>query len=399
MLSVAQNTPIIIPDRAELIGPLEIKCTESKCSSVFKSRSNLVLHLQKVHKKDVSLSFRQENTRFYCPEENCIYHYQRNLDEKTNNYFTELKALKQHYIKVHKAKNFECKICSKLFPDEFSLRRHEKCCGFKYFCAVCGATYRSQPCLAYHVKQKKHVFVWSEYESLAGTFVEQSNDKQKQQKQTKKKVLHQAIQTEVASSSRESKKRSISQTTQTTRTANKKKKHARPIDTKAVDSCGTKTQTEMEVASTQTLPADLSLLDDLLLTDSACQTMPQNLFCSSQTQTERDVFLAGDMQGSDSTDLMLFNHMYTQTSTYELFDVHELTDIETQTHWDTDFDYTSFYVSTETQTHYPRSSLVFVGGNPSSSSTQTSQSIEDLGRLVTEDQTNTIQCTSIHTQT
>lgn len=399
MVTIAQQVvvPIITPDRAELIGPLEIKCSEPDCQSVFRSRSNLVLHLQKVHKKDVSLSFRQENTRFYCPEDGCVYNHKRNLDEqhKKNNYFTELKALKQHYIKVHKAKEYECKNCSKAFPDEFALRRHEKCCGFKYYCAVCGSTYRSQPCLGYHVKQKGHIFTWTDYDSLAELHMVEDESENKRRSGSKKKVLHQAIQTDVEKKANNNKKRGVSQTTQTARSSKKRK---------SVTSCSQSNKTTgvaLEVASTQTLPVDLSvILEDPLLIDSASQTLPSfvendTILCDIETQTERDVFLCNNIENSsDSTDLLLFNHMQTQTN-QEFINI-EFSDIETQTHWDTDFDYSDYYVSTETQTHFPRTALFF-NNNPSSY-TQTSQSVEYLNCLISDEEVPSTS-TSIHTQT
>lgn len=235
---------------------------------------------------------------------------------------------------------------------------------------MCGSTYRSQPCLAYHVKQKKHSFIWSDYDALAELYITTNDDGKRRGGGGKKKVSHQAIQTDIEKKSK--KRGGVSQTTQTaTRSTTKKK---RTIASTSIET--------VEVAtSTQTLPVDFSFLNDpLLLIDSASQTMPtfepDLQVCNIETQTERDVFLGCDTQNTDSIELMLCNNMQTQTN-HEWFST-GLNDIETQTHWDTEFDYSGYNVSTETQTQYP-SSLIF--NSNSSSYTQTSRCVEFIDRL------------------
>lgn len=315
---------VVVPARAELLEK-SFACQECSCSG-FKSQSNLRLHLIKVHKKsDISLRQPQVSQQvcYYCPEENCTYNRQRNLREHTDNFFRELRALKQHFVKVHKERTFECKNCSKAFPNEFALRRHEKGCGFKLFCAACGASYRNQPSLTLHVKQKGHLFKWSDFE----TVWERYGPEEPKKKGSRRRNA--AIQTET-------RKRGVSQTTQTSRTAKKKK-----LTPAAADS-----------VQTQTLPIS-SIFADASYTDTSCQTsLPSSSHIETQT-SERDVFLSAAQQADSdsSTDLLLFNNMHTQTT--EEF-LSEFTDIQTQTNWDTEFDLCSDYlVSTETQTTRP----------------------------------------------
>lgn len=86
----------IIPKKSDLFGSKTVECPD--CLSVFKSQSNLALHLIKVHKKnDVTLTSRDQGFQlcFYCPEERCLYNRDRNLEENQNHFFTEFKLLKQ----------------------------------------------------------------------------------------------------------------------------------------------------------------------------------------------------------------------------------------------------------------------------------------------------------------
>lgn len=335
-----EKCEIFCPEREQILGINQNwKCPD--CFNFFKCQSNLTLHLIKVHKKsDVSLASKGNGEqRYFCPQEKCIY----NIESDEKHYFAGFKQLKQHFIKVHKEKSFECKNCAKAFPDECSLKRHEKSCGFKFYC-ICGSSYRNQPSLVYHIKQKGHAFEWSDFDMEWEQFGAKDDDLLNLKKKGRKR--NQAIQTET----RQTKKRSISQTTQTSsrtsntntnNTNNKKKK----VSTASVDSV------QEVAASTQTLPSDDKsfVLNDLFLlnyTDNCSQTLPNSN--NIETQTERDVFLPAAAQDSqDSTDFLLFNHMQTQTTEEDLFV--PFNDIETQTHWDLDFDFHDL-VSTETQT-------------------------------------------------
>lgn len=383
----------IMPERSELLLGQTIKCSEPDCVSTFKSQSNLTLHLLKIHKKNVSLSFRRELNQvyfYYCPEPHCIYNRDKNLEENKN-YFTELKHLKQHFRKVHKEKEFQCLSCKKAFPDEFSLKRHVKVCGQKFYCGVCGSSYKNQTSLVYHVKQKSHTFEMTDFDRLMALYGADEDDVcvtgTKNKKKSRAKT-HQAIQTDQAKTK---KRPAITQTTQTLACTNKKPKGV-------VNDVDVTCQKVEVVASTQTLPIDLNyIFDDPLLTyaDNSSQT-GHDLTSSHfhmETQTELNSSVVNnfplEMDNSCDNDPLLFNHMHTQTTDELLEDA--CFDIHTQTHFDTEFDYSDYQelVSTETQTYIPRSSLY---ANNSSSYTQTSQSIEALNQIDTT-------FTSSHTQT
>lgn len=384
----------IMPERSELLLGPTIKCSEPACLSTFKSQSNLTLHLLKIHKKNVSLSFRREMNLiyfYYCPESDCIYNRFKNMEENKN-YFTELKHLKQHFRKVHKEKEFLCSSCKKAFPDEFSLKRHSKVCGQKFYCGICGSTYKNQTSLVYHVKQKGHSFEMTDFDSfsmLYGLEVDEVCLGIKSKKKGKAKT-HQAIQTD---QTKTKKRPAITQTTQTLAcTTNKRSKGAVPdVDTGQI--CQ-----KLEAASTQTLPIDLNnIFDDPLLTyaDNSSQTghdLTSHFHMETQTELENSGVVHNfslEMSNSCENDPLFFNHMHTQTTDELLEDA--CFDIHTQTHFDTEFDYSDYQelVSTETQTYIPRSSLY---ANNSSSYTQTSQSIEALNLIDTN-------FNSIHTQT
>lgn len=365
----------IVPERSELLlGQKTIKCSEPSCESTFKSQSNLTLHLLKIHKKNVSLSFRRELNQvnfYYCPEPACIYNRSNNLDINKN-YFTELKHLKQHFRKVHKEKDFNCGSCGKAFPDEFTLKRHVKVCGQKFYCGICGSSYKTQTSLIYHVKQKGHAFEMRDYDELLAVYGTEIVADGKAKSKKGKVKTHQAIQTE---QTKTKKRPGVTQTTQTlARQANKRSK----AETE------TEANQKLEAASTQTLPIDMNyIFDDLSYADNSSQTSHDLIsHFHIQTQTEQN---SNVLESAIDNDPLLFNHMCTQTTDELLEDT--CFDIHTQTHFDTEFDYYSDYqelVSTETQTYIPRNNLY---ANNASSYTQTSQSIETLNQI------------DIHTQT
>lgn len=391
-VEVVQAQKHIMPERSELLFEQIIQCSESGCSSTFKCQSNLTLHLLKIHKKNVSLSFRKEMNQvylYYCPETECIYNRAKNLDENKN-YFTELKHLKQHFRKVHKEKEFQCASCTKAFPDEFSLKRHTKVCGQKFYCGICGSSYKNHTSLMYHVKQKRHVFEMSDFDQLSSVYLaSELNDISRNKKKGRAKT-HQAIQTEQHTKTK--KRPAVSQTTLTLAHTNKRSKSA----VNNIDS-GQNMQ-KVEAASTQTLPIDFEhIFDDPLLTyaDSSSQTGHDLVQFHMETQTDPNEilpisnFTLLDSDSSYANDPLLFNNMHTQTTDELLEDT--CYDIHTQTHFDTEFDYTDYQelVSTETQTYIPRNNLY---ANNSSSYTQTSQSIEALNQIDTT-------FNSTHTQT
>lgn len=125
-----------------------VRCTQADCSAVFQSSSNLNMHLIKHHKIDSDkLTKRLGKCEYYCPVKPCAYH------EDSKKYFSKLKYLKQHYFKVHAAKKFDCKSCSKKFGTETLRNLHVRECG-KSFTCTCGAIYNSSEAILTHCKRK-----------------------------------------------------------------------------------------------------------------------------------------------------------------------------------------------------------------------------------------------------
>ncbi|XP_018573943.1 uncharacterized protein LOC108912988 [Anoplophora glabripennis] len=135
-----------------------VKCTEDGCSNVFTSESNLTLHLMKTHKKSHLLDSNLSLKQYYCPEVGCIYN--------KNKFFKNMKCLRQHYVKVHCTKNFQCTLCQKNFPTKNFLNNHIEYCGINFECCDCQATYSCYETLKTHGRRKKHNILFkSEYKS------------------------------------------------------------------------------------------------------------------------------------------------------------------------------------------------------------------------------------------
>ncbi|XP_061386885.1 zinc finger protein 148 [Musca vetustissima] len=68
-----------------------------------------------------------------------------------------MKYLRQHYQKVHLAKNFVCDDCGKAFSLDSQLRKHKRdVCGKAFACRECGWPYESLEALLTHGKRKGH---------------------------------------------------------------------------------------------------------------------------------------------------------------------------------------------------------------------------------------------------
>lgn len=129
-----------------------IICPEEGCDKVFKASSALNMHLTK-HHRNSCLAKRDANVtvRYFCPEPKCIYHV------NASRHFTQMKYLKQHYIKVHSEKKFSCESCNKAFATQELLKYHLQICGIKFVCS-CGNFYSSYEALLTHSKRKQHTF-------------------------------------------------------------------------------------------------------------------------------------------------------------------------------------------------------------------------------------------------
>lgn len=125
-----------------------LHCTEEGCSSIFSSESNLNLHLIKTHKKENIWSTDKSSKEYHCPEISCIYNNQK--------FFKTLKLLKQHYLKVHAEKTFQCNSCAKTFSTSAACNSHNEYCGIMFKCCNCESSYPTYESLVTHARRKKH---------------------------------------------------------------------------------------------------------------------------------------------------------------------------------------------------------------------------------------------------
>ncbi|CAB4057237.1 NR5A3 [Lepeophtheirus salmonis] len=78
-----------------------------------------------------------DGAQYYCPLPNCKNHL-----SKGNKYFSTWKLLKQHYRKVHAARNTKCGDCGEAFPSELDLRQHSRInCNKEFKCIDCDVKY------------------------------------------------------------------------------------------------------------------------------------------------------------------------------------------------------------------------------------------------------------------
>lgn len=144
-----EGVTVITPSRETLLKPTgPIRCPEKNCLSVLGSESHLTMHLAKTHKLEHLLKSDLKK-QFHCPERFCNY------NEKLH--FKQLKALKQHYVKVHAEKSHVCELCGKGFSSEPALKYHEDYCGTVFKCSECSTSYACYESLQTHCRRKKHV--------------------------------------------------------------------------------------------------------------------------------------------------------------------------------------------------------------------------------------------------
>ncbi|PSN52720.1 hypothetical protein C0J52_06167 [Blattella germanica] len=143
----------ICPPPSELCGiNTNVHCPEDGCKKIFSNSSNLDMHLLKHHKKEnIWKKDKGKSCQYHCPVEECIY----NL--KSDQSFKCLKYLKQHYLKVHAEKSFQCDKCPKGFSTEAALKYHSRVCGLKFVCS-CEHAYDSYEALLTHARRSSHTF-------------------------------------------------------------------------------------------------------------------------------------------------------------------------------------------------------------------------------------------------
>ncbi|XP_012264392.2 uncharacterized protein LOC105690845 [Athalia rosae] len=125
-----------------------VQCLE--CGLVFQNEPRLHLHSLKVHKQANLMKNDKKNIQYHCPVASCIYALQ------SKRYFTTMKYLKQHYLKVHAAKTFMCTQCSKCFSTEAAKDAHVRICGVQFTCN-CSKVFSTYEALLTHAKRYKHV--------------------------------------------------------------------------------------------------------------------------------------------------------------------------------------------------------------------------------------------------
>lgn len=134
-----------------------VKCTEKSCSSIFTSEANLTLHLVKTHNK-THLWQNDICKQFHCPQMDCSYNKAK--------FFKNIKSLRQHFLKVHTLKQFNCTSCTKTFPSEELCKNHSNYCGVSFKCCNCDVQYACYETLKTHARRKKHTIMnKNEYKS------------------------------------------------------------------------------------------------------------------------------------------------------------------------------------------------------------------------------------------
>lgn len=372
----------IIPSESLLISSPPVKCTVAECSSVFKTTSNLHLHLEKHHKVNVrALVDTTAEVQYYCPATDCKYNATEAVQTK---YFKSKKLLRQHYMKVHAVKTLLCRKCGKSFACSALLQHHERSCGLEFQCVDCEWSYSSRECLLTHCRRKGHSVAHLKRNHTIN--IKQEDQKpvvslKKYAELTSKRLPSSASNKTPSNFSRIMTRRKDKKISQETQTASLYNSNCTKAISKAIGCLATIQSKSIAVGPSNASTAlskyrNLDLIDDESSTmiDNHSQTCNRNLnslnyveddsslnyftvgnfnsgLCHIETQTELIASRANGVR--DSMDPMLC-HMHTQTSDQILTEL-GLSDIQTQTHWpnSTSAYNAELFVSAETQTSYP----------------------------------------------
>ncbi|XP_015513056.1 uncharacterized protein LOC107219373 [Neodiprion lecontei] len=144
---VLVNTICPSPEELSVIVK-SVRCLE--CGLEFQNEPRLRLHDLKVHKQGNLAKNDKKNIQYHCPVSSCVYAL------KSERYFTTMKYLKQHYLKVHAAKTFMCTQCSKCFSTEAAKDAHVRICGVQFTCN-CLKVFSTYEALLTHAKRYKHI--------------------------------------------------------------------------------------------------------------------------------------------------------------------------------------------------------------------------------------------------
>ncbi|EFN62565.1 Zinc finger protein JACKDAW [Camponotus floridanus] len=133
-----------------------VRCEQ--CSLVFANMSRYRMHDLKVHQRKKLDKIAKENVRYHCPVQSCVYAI------NSQRYFSSMKYLKQHYLKVHAEKNYVCDRCGKSFSTESTKEGHTRVCGIEFKCS-CSKIYTTYEALLTHAKRSSHTLT-EKYKSL-----------------------------------------------------------------------------------------------------------------------------------------------------------------------------------------------------------------------------------------
>ncbi|XP_030766110.1 gastrula zinc finger protein xFG20-1 [Sitophilus oryzae] len=125
----------------------KVTCPIEACGGIFKSQSNLHLHIQQTHKK-TGLKPSDVEKQYFCPEKSCRW--------SNSKYFKNMKSLRQHYFKVHIKKTYSCSNCEKSFTTDVLLERHGEFCNVEFNCLDCKSSYDCYNTLRTHCRRKRH---------------------------------------------------------------------------------------------------------------------------------------------------------------------------------------------------------------------------------------------------
>lgn len=377
---MSSNKTLKIVPNAELLlkNPL-LKCSVDGCNSIFKTSSNLNLHLEKHHRIEL-LKFTDPSAevQYHCPVDDCKYNVANGILAKC---FKSKKYLRQHYMKVHAVKTAKCSNCDKSFVSVQLLEQHVKLlCGKSFECGDCDCSYSTRECLLTHCRRKGH----------SAKHVHEQNASGKNGKTVRKTSLQVEVKPVAVSSQLllrkiqikvdQNEPRTASKQTQTTpfrrsnrpKTANKStairpKSKAVGTSTKVSqrkkcvdlhsldDECGTMIDNQSQTCSRSL--NNLNYVED----DSSLHYFTVANFnaglCHIETQTE---LIESCDDGERDMDPLLC-HMHTQTSD-EILSEFGLSNIQTQTRWPDDTSASAYnnelFVSTETQTCFHSPQLI-----------------------------------------
>ncbi|XP_043288000.1 uncharacterized protein Asciz [Venturia canescens] len=144
----SKDIKIVCPKAEELsVIVNKVRCEE--CGLTFSNEPRLRMHVLKIHEHKNLIKNIKEDVRYHCPENTCVYAL------TSQRFFTTMKYLKQHYLKVHAAKKFGCDQCDKSFSTEAARIAHSRVCGVEFTCG-CLRVFGTYEALLTHCKRASH---------------------------------------------------------------------------------------------------------------------------------------------------------------------------------------------------------------------------------------------------